>query len=88
MLGYVGELTPAQAAAIKKHYRSCALPRAKELNVPCTGDRVGQTGVEKTYDKYLRGRSGEKLQRRQLVRREGRQRRWSPRSRQPARPSS
>ena len=31
--------------------------------MPCAGDRVGQTGVEKTYDKYLRGRSGEKLQR-------------------------
>ena len=63
VLGYVGELTPAQLADIKKHYGSCALPRAKELNVPCAGDRVGQTGVEKTYDKYLRGRSGEKLQR-------------------------
>jgi penicillin-binding protein 2 len=63
VLGYVGELTPAQLADIKKHYGSCALPRAKELNVPCAGDRVGQTGVEQTYDKYLRGRSGEKLQR-------------------------
>ena len=31
--------------------------------MPCAGDRVGQTGVEQTYDKYLRGRSGEKLQR-------------------------
>ena len=46
-----------------KQYTNCDIARAKEANVPCPGDRVGQAGVEKSYDKYLRGRSGEKLQR-------------------------
>jgi penicillin-binding protein 2 len=63
VLGYVGEVSPAQLAAYKKHYGNCQLPQAKEANVPCPGDRVGQTGVEQSYDKYLRGRPGEKLQR-------------------------
>ncbi len=57
VLGYVGEVTPGQLADIKKRYGSCTVPRAKEMNVACAGDRVGQAGVEKTYDTYLRGRS-------------------------------
>ena len=61
VLGYVGEISPAQLAASKKQYKSCQTTRAQEANVPCPGDRVGQAGVEQSYDKYLRGRSGEKL---------------------------
>ena len=63
VLGYVGEVSPAQLGAYKKQYKNCDTTRAKEANVPCPGDRVGQAGVEESYDKYLRGRSGEKLQR-------------------------
>ena len=63
VLGYVGELSPRQLADYKKHYKSCQTASAKEANVPCAGDRVGQVGVEQSYDKYLRGRSGEGLQR-------------------------
>jgi penicillin-binding protein 2 len=61
VLGYVREISPAQVAAYKKQYGTCATPRAKDANVPCPGDQVGQTGVEQSYDKYLRGRSGEEL---------------------------
>jgi penicillin-binding protein 2 len=61
-LGYVREISPAQVAAYKKHYKSCQTAAAKDANVPCPGDRVGQAGVEQSYDKYLRGRSGEQLQ--------------------------
>ena len=63
VLGYVGEVSPGQLAAYKQHYKSCQTVRAKEANAPCPGDRVGQAGVEQSYDRYLRGRSGEKLQR-------------------------
>jgi penicillin-binding protein 2 len=63
VLGYVGEVSPAQLGAYKKQYKNCQATRAQEANVPCPGDRVGQAGVEESYDKYLRGRSGEKLQR-------------------------
>ena len=63
VLGYVGEVSAAQLADQNKQYTNCDIARAKEANVPCPGDRVGQAGVEKSYDKYLRGRSGEKLQR-------------------------
>jgi penicillin-binding protein 2 len=63
VLGYVGEVSPAQLAVYKKQYKSCQATRAKDANAPCPGDRVGQAGVEESYDKYLRGRSGEKLQR-------------------------
>lgn len=62
VLGYVGEVTPAQQALIDKQYKSCATVRAKEMNIACPGDKVGQAGVERTYDQYLRGTSGEKLQ--------------------------
>ncbi len=61
VLGYVREISPGQVAAYKKHYKSCQTAAAKEANVPCPGDRVGQAGVEQSYDKYLRGRSGEEL---------------------------
>jgi penicillin-binding protein 2 len=61
VLGYVREISPSQVAAYKKHYSSCQAAAAKEANVPCPGDRVGQAGVEQSYDKYLRGRSGEEL---------------------------
>jgi penicillin-binding protein 2 len=61
VLGYVREISPAQVAAYKKHYKSCQTAAAKDANVPCPGDRVGQAGVEQSYDKYLRGRSGEEL---------------------------
>jgi penicillin-binding protein 2 len=63
VLGYVGEISRGQAAVYKSHYASCQTVRAQEANVPCPGDRVGQAGVEQSYDKYLRGRSGEQLQR-------------------------
>jgi penicillin-binding protein 2 len=63
VLGYVGEISPGQLTLYKKHYKTCQTTRAKESNVPCPGDRIGQAGVEQSYDKYLRGRSGEKLQR-------------------------
>jgi penicillin-binding protein 2 len=62
-LGYVGEVSRLQFADYRKSYKSCETTAAKEANVPCPGDRVGQAGVEKSYDKYLRGRSGEGLQR-------------------------
>jgi penicillin-binding protein 2 len=61
VLGYVREVSPGQIAVYKKHYKSCETASAKEANVPCPGDRVGQAGVEQSYDKYLRGRSGVKL---------------------------
>jgi penicillin-binding protein 2 len=61
VLGYVREISPAEVAAYKKHYKSCQTAAAKDANVPCPGDRVGQAGVEQSYDKYLRGRSGEEL---------------------------
>jgi penicillin-binding protein 2 len=63
VLGYVGEISPGQISVYKKNYKSCQTARAKDANVPCPGDRVGQAGVEQSYDKYLRGRSGEGLQR-------------------------
>jgi penicillin-binding protein 2 len=63
VLGYVREVSPGQLAIYKKHYKSCETPAAKDANAPCPGDRVGQAGVEQSYDKYLRGRSGEELQR-------------------------
>jgi penicillin-binding protein 2 len=63
VLGYVREISPGQLAVYKKHYKSCQTARAKDANVPCPGDRVGQGGVEQSYDTYLRGRSGEGLQR-------------------------
>ena len=63
VLGYVGEISPGQLVLYKKHYKTCQTTRAKEANVPCPGDRIGQAGVEQSDDKYLRGRSGEKLQR-------------------------
>jgi penicillin-binding protein 2 len=61
VLGYVREVSPGQLAVYKKHYKSCDTAAAKEANAPCPGDRVGQAGVEQSYDKYLRGRSGVKL---------------------------
>jgi penicillin-binding protein 2 len=61
VLGYVREISPGQVAAYKKHNKSCQTATAKDANVPCPGDRVGQAGVEQSYDKYLRGRSGEEL---------------------------
>ena len=45
LLGYVGEITPAQLKA-----------RADQDYAP--GDRIGQTGVEGAYDRYLRGVPG------------------------------
>jgi penicillin-binding protein 2 len=61
VLGYVREVSRGQVAAYKKHYKSCETQAAKEANVPCPADKVGQAGVEQSYDKYLRGRSGEEL---------------------------
>ena len=55
--------------------------------MPCAGDRVGQTGVEPTYDTYLRGCSGAKEFRRRLARRAVDKRRsCTRRSRCPATP--
>ena len=62
VLGYVGEVTPGQLAGYQKLYASCQLPKAKEANIPCPGDRVGQAGVERTYDSTLRGIPGEEQQ--------------------------
>jgi len=45
VLGYVGEISPAELAA-----------RAKQDYKP--GDEIGQSGVESTYDSYLRGVPG------------------------------
>src|SRR4029077_12097849 len=59
VLGYVGEITPAELAAYNKQFKNCQLLRAKEQNVPCPGDRVGQSGVEQQYDSVLRGIPGE-----------------------------
>jgi penicillin-binding protein 2 len=61
VLGYVREISPNQVAASKKQYTSCQTTAARDANVPCPGDRVGQAGVEQSYDKYLRGRNGEEL---------------------------
>jgi penicillin-binding protein 2 len=49
VLGYVGEVSPAQVKPLRK---SCH--QAAEL-CPQAGDSIGQGGVELTYDKYLRG---------------------------------
>jgi penicillin-binding protein 2 len=59
VLGYVGEITPSELAAYNKQFKNCQLPRAKEQNIPCPGDRVGQSGVESRYDSVLRGIPGE-----------------------------
>jgi penicillin-binding protein 2 len=45
MLGYVGEISPDQLKRLRKD--------GYEL-----GDKIGQGGVESTYDRYLRGRPG------------------------------
>jgi penicillin-binding protein 2 len=42
ILGHVGEVTPAQVKS--RRYRH--------------GDKVGQSGIESAYDRYLRGRAG------------------------------
>jgi penicillin-binding protein 2 len=45
LLGYVSEISPAQLKALrKKGYAG--------------GDKIGQAGLESTYDSYLRGRPG------------------------------
>ena len=45
VLGYVGEISPAELKRRAKHgYR--------------LGDKIGQAGIEATYDRYLRGRAG------------------------------
>jgi penicillin-binding protein 2 len=45
LLGYVSEISPAQLKALrKKGYEG--------------GDKIGQAGLESTYDSYLRGRPG------------------------------
>lgn len=49
VLGYVGEISPAQLKALPK---SCREP---DSGCPQPGDQVGQAGVEIAYDKYLRG---------------------------------
>ena len=44
-LGYVGEISPAELKRLRKEgYRG--------------GDKIGKTGVEAAYDRYLRGASG------------------------------
>jgi len=47
LFGYVGEVTADQLDKEKDRYRDVT-----------QGDRVGQTGIEKTYDRFLRGRNG------------------------------
>jgi penicillin-binding protein 2 len=49
VLGYVGEISPAQVKALPK---SCSQPNS---GCPQAGDQVGQGGVELAYDRYLRG---------------------------------
>lgn len=45
VLGYTGEISPAELARLRKDgYRS--------------GDGIGKTGIEAAYDRYLRGRAG------------------------------
>ncbi|HEY7380297.1 MAG TPA: penicillin-binding protein 2 [Gaiella sp.] len=48
LLGYVGEISPAELRARRK---------AKLDYV--SGDKIGKVGVEATYDQYLRGAAGE-----------------------------
>jgi penicillin-binding protein 2 len=50
ILGYVGEISPAELKARRK---------AKPEYVG--GDKIGKVGVEATYDEYLRGEAGEAL---------------------------
>jgi penicillin-binding protein 2 len=46
MLGYTGEISPDELKRLRKEgYRS--------------GDRIGKTGIEAAYDRYLRGRDGQ-----------------------------
>jgi len=45
ILGYVGEISPTQLAQLRRQGYS-------------PGDLVGQSGIEATYDSYLRGRPG------------------------------
>jgi penicillin-binding protein 2 len=49
VLGYVGEISPAQLKALPK---SCSQP---QQDCPQAGDEMGQAGVELAYDRYLRG---------------------------------
>jgi penicillin-binding protein 2 len=50
LLGYVSEISPAQLAALHKQgYRP--------------GDTIGQSGIERSYDRYLRGAPGLQQQR-------------------------
>jgi penicillin-binding protein 2 len=45
LLGHVGEISPAELKALRKKGYAA-------------GDRIGQSGVEGSYDEYLRGRAG------------------------------
>jgi len=45
VLGHVGEISPQELKALKRHGYTA-------------GDWIGQAGVEATYDSYLRGRDG------------------------------
>jgi penicillin-binding protein 2 len=47
LLGYLGEVSPAELARTETTYRS--------------GDRVGKKGVEQLYDLHLRGKNGAQL---------------------------
>jgi len=47
MFGYIKEISAKQLEAEKKHYRQ--------------GDNVGHNGIEKTYEKYLRGIKGNRF---------------------------
>jgi penicillin-binding protein 2 len=49
VLGYVGGISPARLKALP---RQCRHP---EADCPHAGDQVGQAGVERAYDQYLRG---------------------------------
>jgi penicillin-binding protein 2 len=44
VLGYTGEISPAELKQLRKSYRA--------------GDRIGKAGIEAAYDSYLRGRPG------------------------------
>jgi penicillin-binding protein 2 len=52
VLGYVGEISPAQ---LKQARKDCHEPQELKVLCPQAGDQVGEGGVELAYDKYLRG---------------------------------
>jgi penicillin-binding protein 2 len=60
LLGYTTEVSAPQLAQFRKQGLECTPFRATSSPPKCVagGDQIGQSGVEATYDSYLRGDAG------------------------------